>query len=112
MGIVAAHLITIADVPGGQAALAFLNRMAKSGFENIKYAIEPGTVARIPIRATFDQDGVPYSLEGFVQVGGKDTWIVTAIYESNNPKALQEARKTLASARFGEAPAADPAGGC
>jgi hypothetical protein len=100
MGIVAAHFITIADIPGGKAAVAFLDRMAKSGFENMKYTIEPGTVSRIPIRAAFDQDGLPFSLEGFVQVGGKDTWIITAIYESDNTKAMMEARRVLASARF------------
>ena len=107
VAIVAFHLVTTSESPIKKVAQAFFQGPFGAKLQGFEYSIDPGTASRVPIRATYSEDGKPYGLEGFIQEEGKHAWAVVGLYGVNNTAALQTARKVLASASFGNLPCED-----
>jgi hypothetical protein len=99
--VMAMHGIALVDPLIRKVAEGYLRALqANPAVSDMKYSVDPGTGPRLGIRATYESSRVPLALEGFIEVQGKNCWIVATMSARASAEALTIGRKVLLSVKF------------
>lgn len=108
--VMATHAVSEIESSTQTQAEAFFQGLgATPKISGMKSSIEQGTGPRLGIKAEYVQNGTPLGLEGFVEVHGRNCWVVVAVYQRSSPEAKALGQKAIATATFDGPPCTDSA---
>jgi hypothetical protein len=101
MAILVSHGVSIDEAAVKAEAEGFFKGLGSTPtVSNMDYSIDPGTEERVSMRATYKQNGGSLGFEGFVDVRGKNSWVVGVVYQLGSATGLEIGKKALATASF------------